>query len=77
MLVDKNIDTLYLQGNISDVDYGKYYLDPTRTYVPSFIEEDLSDWTKVFQETMRREKVVQNKNLMLHNINTATKFFEQ
>lgn len=77
VLDDRKIDFLYIQGNISDEDYGNYYMDTTRTYIPNYITEDIKDLPKAIQETLRREKIVQNKNLILHNINMRTKFFEQ
>ena len=77
ILDDRKIDFLYIQGNVSDKDYGNYYLDPTRAYIPNYITENIHNLPKAFQETLRREKVVQNKNLILHNMNMTTKFFEQ
>ena len=75
VITDRSIDHAYIYGYVTDDDYKKYYMDPTRTFVPCWVSpnNEFGDVVARYE----RELVVDRKNLMIHNINMATKLLEE
>lgn len=71
----KDIDVLYIEGHISDDHYKQYYMDPTRTFKPSIFPAPTFSG-KELEDKGNRMLVVQRKNMMLHEINMATKILD-
>ena len=71
----KDIDGLYIEGYISDDHYKQYYMDPTRTFKPTIFPAPPFSG-KELEDKGNRMLVVQRKNLMIHNINMATKILD-
>ena len=71
----KDIDGLYIEGHISDDHYKQYYMDPTRTFKPTIFPAPPFSG-KELEDKGNRMLVVQRKNLMIHNINMATKILD-
>ena len=71
IITDRAIDSAYIDGYVSNDDYRSYYMDPTRSFVPSWISpsSEVSD----IHERSKRDTIVYNKNTRLHDINMATK----
>jgi len=69
------IDGLYIEGYVTDEDYKSYYMDRTRTFIPTYrnTPEFSGEELKAKGDRMA---TVQRKNTMLHNINMATKILD-
>ena len=65
------VDKMFIEGNVSKDDYRAYYTDPTRNFIPNFIQTKYSDLQLDLRDREWRESIVRDKDEKIKNLELA------